>query len=322
MQNDHLGADVRQAANAVMMVRPVGFGSNPQTLASNAFQRPAPAASDEQLRTAALLEFEALAAALVSAGIEVRAYEPADGSPTPDAVFPNNWFSTHADGTVVLYPMQAANRRLERRLELLDGLRADGGFRITRLVDLSHLETGGEYLEGTGSLVLDRTRRIAYACLSPRTSPTALAAWADELGYEVVAFSAVDARGQAIYHTNVMLCVGTRFAAACLAAVPQAAERDALRNRLTTGGRELIELTLEQLDCFAGNMLELRDQDGASVIVMSQCAAGALDATQRAALQRHGRLVAVPVPTIEAAGGGSVRCMLAEVFLPREVSNV
>lgn len=300
-----------QSAAAVLMVRPHRFGPNPQTFASNAFQR----AASAEVHDAALLEFEALADALRAAGVEVMAVDDTPEPPTPDALFPNNWFSTHADGTIVLYPMCAPNRRAERRLELLGELR-ERGFRCHRLIDLSMHELDGRFLEGTGSLVLDRLQRRAYACLSARTDPQVLELWSQELGYRAFAFSAIDRDGRAIYHTNVMLALGTGWAVVCGAAVVDAARRGELLDALAQGGRSVVDIDHGQMHEFAGNIIELRDRHGAPVIAMSARARAALRPEQRAVLQRHGRIVASPVPTIEDAGGGSVRCMLAELFLP------
>lgn len=292
------------------MVRPARFAANPQTMSSNAFQR----AAGADVARAARAEFDALLEALRGARIDVQAFDDTDEPAKPDAVFPNNWFSTHGDGTVVLYPMCAHNRRAERRLDLLDALRR-AGFEFNRLVDLSAHEIDDRFLEGTGSLVLDRASRVAYACLSPRTDAGLLAQWGAELGYRTFAFHAEDREGRPIYHTNVMLAIGTGWALVCLAAVPDPAERASLAERLTSGGREVVEIDLAQLEAFAGNLLELESPDG-PVIALSATAHAALRADQRATLAAHARLLVVAVPTIEAAGGGSVRCMLAEIFLP------
>jgi hypothetical protein len=233
---------------------------------------------------------------------------------TPDAVYPNNWISFHADGTVVLYPMMAASRRAEVRMELVECLRERGLFQHRRTVDLRHLENSDQFLEGTGSLVLDRPNHIAYACLSPRTRPQALAEFGQRLGYRVFAFEARDTRGVPIYHTNVLMCVGDRFAVACLEAVSDPKDRKELADSLRKTGHELVEISLAQLESFAGNCLALRSKAGAPLIVMSTRARGCLSAAQRSVLERHGRIVAAELSTIETHGGGSARCMLAEVF--------
>lgn len=308
----------RQSAASVLMVRPLGFGSNPQTRASNSFQSDAPAPDAQR---SAIAEFDDVVAALRSADVEVVAVDDTPTPHTPDAIFPNNWFTTHADGTVVLYPMCAPNRRAERRFDLLERLR-DCGFVYSRLVDLSAHELEGRYLEGTGSLVLDRIHRTAYACISPRTDSSVLDLWSQELGYRTFAFEAVDTQGRAIYHTNVMLAVGSRWAVVCSESVKDGLRRQQLIEALARGDRSLIEIDLEQMAGFAGNILELRCSDGGTVIAMSAQAHAALRDEQRAVLQLHGRIVAVPVPTIEAVGGGSVRCMLAELFLPMQQASL
>jgi hypothetical protein len=300
-----------QSAPAVLMVRPHRFASNPQTRGCNAFQRD----SGGDLHAAAVREFDALAAALREAGVAVVALDDTPEPHTPDAVFPNNWFSTHADGTIVLYPMSAPNRRAERRVDLFADLR-ERGFGCRRLVDLSAHELDGRFLEGTGSLVLDRLARRAYACLSPRTDRRLLEIWCQELGYQPFAFEATDSDGRAIYHTNVMLALGTGWAVVCAAAVDDRARRAELSAALAAGGRTVVEIDREQMAAFTGNVLELRDRAGHLVIAMSAQARAALRPEQVAALSRHGRLVSSPVPTIETAGGGSVRCMIAELFLP------
>jgi hypothetical protein len=232
----------------------------------------------------------------------------------PDEVFPNNWLSLHADGTAVLYPLLAPSRRRERRNDVLSTLELLG-YRIDRVVDLSALEARGEYLEGTGSLVLDRTERVAYACLSPRTHLRALDEFARALDYEVIAFHAVDGAGRPIYHTNVLLSVGTRFAALCMGAIRDRDERSLVCSRLERSGHELIELGNDELESFGCNVLEL-EGNGGNVIALSATALAAFAPPTRRALERHGRLVAVDIATIERVGGGSVRCMLAEVALP------
>jgi hypothetical protein len=306
----------RQAAGAVLMVRPAQFASNAETAGSNFFQQPAQGPSSDSARRARH-EFDSLALALAGGGVRVHQFAGQRGAGLPDEVFPNNWLSLHGDGTAVLYPMLAPSRRRERRRDILDALVASCGYRIARIVDLTHLEARGQYLEGTGSVVLDRVARIAYACLSPRTHAAALEEFARALRYEVVSFDAVDAAGRPIYHTNVVLSVGTRFAALCTAAIARADERRGVVARLEASGREVIDLSRTELEGFACNMLELEGSSG-PVIALSAAALHGLRATTRGALERHGRLVTAEIPTIERLGGGSVRCMLAEVALPRE----
>jgi hypothetical protein len=303
-----------QSADAVLMIRPAHFDSNAQTATSNSFQSGSPTADDTA--TSAQNEFDALALALASAGVRVHLFAGRTGEDLPDEVFPNNWLSLHPDGTAVLYPLLAPNRRRERRLDVLAALQGPPGYRIERIVDLTHLETRGEYLEGTGSLVLDRMNHIAYACLSPRTHAAALTLFGRALDYEIMAFNAVDRAGRAIYHTNVLLSVGTSFAALCTGALTNATERRRVIARLEATGREIIDLDFAQLHAFAGNLLELRGRNG-PLFALSAAALGSLGSAQRDALERHGALVAVAIAMIEKFGGGSVRCMLAEVALPR-----
>jgi hypothetical protein len=306
-----------QAAPAVLMIRPVRFAANAETAESNYFQHATGGGADVAARAAR--EFDALAVALAAAGVRVHAFAGQRGAALPDEVFPNNWLSLHADGTAVLYPLQAPSRRLERRADVLHALGTEHGYRISRVVDLSGLEARGTFLEGTGSLVLDRTNRVAYACRSPRTHADALAAFGRELGYETLELDARDAHGRAIYHTNVLLSIGTGFAALCSRALPDADRRRVLE-RLEASGRTVVDLTFEQLERFAGNLLELRG-GGANarnnVIALSTTALGSLTAAQRSTLEAQGDLVAADIGTIETYGGGSVRCMLAEVALPR-----
>ena len=312
MSNVRARAPEAQACSAVCMVRPAHFGSNAETASSNFFQRSSAGLGDVALR--AQREFDALAHALEDAGVRVHRFDGQRDAALPDEVFPNNWLSLHADGTAVLYPLLAPNRRRERRTDVLAALERHG-YRIDRLVDLSALEARGEYLEGTGSLVLDRVHRVAYACLSPRTHPNALAELGRALDYEIVAFHAVDGAGRSIYHTNVLLSVGARFAVLCTGAIRDREERRFVCSRLEHSGHELVDLGNSELENFAGNVLELAGADG-NVIALSAAALAAFTAPTRRALERHARLVAVDIATIERVGGGSVRCMLAEVALP------
>jgi len=305
-----------QSAADVLMIRPVRFGGNPETLASNHFQAPQTALADSGAQRAAAAEFDSLVAALRGAGVIVHVIDDTPEPHTPDSLFPNNWVSFHADGSVVLYPMLAPNRRAERRNDVLEALSASHGFRIARVLDLTAHESRGKFLEGTGSLVLDRVHRVAYACISPRTDLDVLGDFAQQLDYDVVAFEAVDAAGAAIYHTNVLMCIGTRFAAVCSACIRED-ERAAVIDALRTTGHFIIDLSMEQLAAFAGNMLELRSARSGRVVAMSTRARDSLSPQQRELIEQHaGPIVAAPIPTIETLGGGSVRCMLAEIHLP------
>ncbi len=302
-----------QCAQAVLMVRPAHFGWNPETAESNRFQH-AGAGTGEAV--AAAREFDTLAARLDEAGVQVVVADDSAEPVKPDACFPNNWVSFHADGSVVLYPMLAPSRRAERRAEPVAAVER-AGFRVTRTVDLSPLELRGEFLEGTGSLVLDRPSRTAYACLSPRTTAAALAEFSATLGYRIVAFDALGPDGRPAYHTNVLMAVGEGVAVLCVEAIPDVKSRAAVVGALAQSGHEVIEISVAEMGSFAGNLLMLRARDGGARIALSEAAWRGLAPENRRRLERHGGIVASPIPTIEWLGGGSVRCMLAEVFLPR-----
>jgi len=295
------------------MVRPARFGANPETAASNRFQQ---GGAEQDAPLEAQREFDGLVARLSKAGVAVHAADDSAAPAKPDACFPNNWVSFHDDGSVVLYPLLAANRRLERRDEVIGVLRS-AGYRIERTVDLSGWEERGEFLEGTGSLVLDRCHRIAYVCWSPRTTPAALADFAQRLGYRVVSFDAHGPGDQAIYHTNVMMAIGERFAVLCADAILDRAQRASVLRELEQSGHEPIVIGVAEMNGFAGNLLALSAGDGRPLIAMSAAAWTCLVPTGQRALERHGTIVTAPIPTIERHGGGSVRCMIAEVFLPR-----
>lgn len=305
-----------QLANSVLMIRPLRFHSNPLTAASNRFQGKTELSDAEQQR-AALAEFNGLVAALEQAGVNVVAIDDTDEPPTPDAIFPNNWVSFHADGTAVLYPMEAENRRTERRSDILETLVADHGFHVKNVIDLSAHELNGHYLEGTGSMVLDRPNRICYACLSTRTHLDALGDFAQQLDYDVVAFNAFDRSGAAIYHTNVLMNVGEKLAVVCLESIAREDQRSAVQDSLQSTGHEVVNISFDQLEHFAGNMLELRAANGQGLLAMSQQARDSLSDAQVRTIEQHVSIVSAPIDRIEASAGGSVRCMLAEIHLPR-----
>jgi hypothetical protein len=309
-----------QSAAAVLMIRPAHFGFNPETAPSNAFQHrptsPAASGTPPEIQREALREFDRLADRLQRAGVNVVVAHDTEEPVKPDAIFPNNWVSFHADGTVVLYPMLAPNRRAERRDDVIGEVTRQGGFRAARTVDLSHREARGQYLEGTGSLVLDRARHLAYANLSPRTDLDALGDFAQQLDYELVTFESADAAGKPVYHTNVMMAIGSGFTVVCGESIGDPERRGAVYSTLESGGREIIDITLAQMHAFAGNLLELAPP-GRTAIALSSTAWTSLDPAQRRALERHGGIVTAEIPVIERFGGGGVRCMLAEIHLPR-----
>src|SRR5690349_23821449 len=304
-----------QVSGAILMVRPRNFGFNAETALTNRFQR---SGGDAEVGLRARMEFDAFAAALAAEGVTVCVAEDSEEPRKPDAVFPNNWVSFHADGTVVLYPMQAPNRRAERRPEVIDCVVRDTGFRVRRTVDLTHHEKAGRFLEGTGSLVLDHIERIAYACRSPRTDEDVARDWASAMEYQLELFDARDSRGTPIYHTNVVMSIGTRMVVAALENI-DAADRHRVAARLGAQ-RELLPIDGLEMAAFAGNVLELGTWDeylgDMRILVMSATAQRALPAHKYARLYASvDAVLAVPVDVIERHGGGSVRCMLAEVFL-------
>ncbi len=298
------------------MVRPKFFGFNAQTAVTNRFQSPAAADVSER----AVREFDAFAAALRAEGVTVCVVDDTDHPRKPDALFPNNWVSFHADGTVVLYPMHAENRRGERRADIVDAVARETGFTVRRVFDLTHHEKAGRYLEGTGSLVLDHATRVAYACRSPRTHEDVAREWAAEMRYDLELFSANDESGTPIYHTNVLMHVGTRVVVVALDAIDDA-DRARIAARLGNSDRQIVAIDHAEMRGFAGNMLEVGSWDeylgDYTILVMSESARHALATVKYKQLYSSvDAVLAVPVEVIERHGGGSVRCMLAEVFLP------
>lgn len=295
------------------MVRPDGFAHNPQTAPTNPWQRGVPPAPAEVTRQARR-EFDRVVDTLLRWGSRPLMAD-APGYACPDAVFPNNWLSTHGDGSVVLYPLLASNRRAERRPALLESLAAEHGLLISRVLDLSGLEDADCYLEGTGSLVLDRRHGLAYAALSPRTHRPAIHEFARRTGYRMVAFATDAGGGQPVYHTNVMLSLGNSACLICAEAIAGAGERAAVLDTLAAGGRTVVEITRGQMACFAANCLEIRAGAGPATLI-SRTGLKSLKPAQIRKLERHSALCPVDVGTIERVGGGSIRCMLAEIFLP------
>ena len=294
------------------MVRPTAFGYNIETAVNNTFQH-VPKSGQEEIKAAALKEFDQLVSILQQAGVEVEVVEDSASPVKPDAIFPNNWISFHEDGTLVTYPMYAPLRRQERREEIVSDLQQK--YQVTRRVSLEHFEREGNFLEGTGSMVLDRVNKIAYACISQRTDPSILNQWAEIMGYTPFTFAA-RFDDQDIYHTNVMMAIGDGVSIVCLEVVEES-RRDALYKSLQSQGREVVVLRADQVGSFAGNMLAIRSKDGNQLMVMSRAAHESLDEQQRNTIERHARIISSDVNTIETIGGGSVRCMIAENFLPK-----
>mgnify|MGYP001949923749 CR=1 FL=1 len=293
------------------MIRPVNFGFNAETAVNNAFQV---AGQDAAAQENAEKEFDAFVELLRQNGVDVTVVNDTPEPYTPDSIFPNNWVSFHQDGTIILYPMFATNRRQERKPGVLQQL--EKKFIITNKVDLTVYEQQNKFLEGTGSMVLDRGNKIAYACISPRTDKAILDEFARRMGYRAIAFHSLDQQGRAIYHTNVMMCVADRYVVICLDSIPDAAERKLVEKTIADSGKEIITITLEQLNRFAGNMLQVENNKGDKLLVMSSQAYHALDTEQVKKLEAYNKIIHSPLDTIETNGGGSARCMMAEVFLP------
>lgn len=299
-----------QCASHVLMVRPSAFHYNAQTAVNNSFQQPGEPSATVQ--ASALEEFDGLARLLEENGVEVLIMHDTPAPPKPDAVFPNNWISFHSNGTLVLYPMFAPNRRLERSPQMIERFRDK--FRVKSILNLTEHEKQGQYLEGTGSLVLDRKDHLAYACLSERTDAALVDRFSKKMGYRAVTFYASDAEGNPIYHTNVMMSVGDAFALVCLESLHDNLERQALKERLERHGREVIEIDMGQMNAFAGNILQLQSAQKEVLIVMSSGAFAAYRPEQLERLAQHGKIIHTPLTTIETHGGGSARCMIAEIF--------
>ncbi|MDP4150361.1 MAG: arginine deiminase-related protein [Bacteroidota bacterium] len=293
------------------MIRPVHFGFNPETAVNNAFQMPG---GGKGVQEQALREFDGCVSVLRAHGVDVIVIEDNPEPHTPDSIFPNNWVSFHRNGTVCLYPMFAENRRLERRPGILESLA--GKFTIKRTLDLSHYEREGLFLEGTGSMVLDRQKHIAYACLSPRTERKVLLDFCERMGYKPVPFRAVDAKGQPIYHTNVMMCVADAYVVICLDSLPINEERDQVRAAIAESEKDVVAISLDQMQHFAGNMLQVQNDKKEKLLVMSTQAYTSLTPAQREKLSSYNRIIHFPLDSIERHGGGSARCMMAEVHLP------
>ncbi len=302
-----------QTTNTLLMVRPARFGFNAETAANNAFQHNDTSRSPEAIQASAVAEFDAFVETLRRHGIRVLVAEDTPEPAKPDAVFPNNWISFHADGCVITYPMFSSLRRLERREDVIEQVKA-AGFQVRRRICLEEYEQQGRFLEGTGSMILDHVHRLAYACLSPRTDAGLMEVFSRVSGYAPVLFHAVDAQGQAVYHTNVMMAMGETFVVICLDSVPSKEEQGMLEWRFKLTNKDIISISLEQMNAFAGNMLQVRNIAGETFLVMSEQAYRSLNEEQVARIQQHTQILYSPLYTIEQYGGGSARCMMAEVF--------
>jgi len=306
-----------QAPGSIMMIRPSNFGYNPLTANSNAFQLKDTGINPREISRTAQKEFDRFHDLLIKHNVHVIVMEDQPGTILPDSVFPNNWISFHHDGTVVLYPMMAGNRRLERRMDILPDLQNKHGFNIIRILDYTNHEVDGQYLEGTGSVVFDYVNRIAYANRSDRTDEFVFRKLCAELDYKGIFFESVDPSGNDIYHTNVMMCLGTGFVVICLDAIPNESMRLKLMHSFEETGHEVIDINFRQLNDFAGNMIEILDQDKETVIIMSERSHHSLSSDQIERLSTYGTILSSPIPQIQKYGGGSARCMIAGIFLPK-----
>jgi hypothetical protein len=303
-----------QTTHQLLMIRPVDFKFNEQTAGNNKFQQAS--AQQKNVQAQALKEFDDFVGMLRANQVEVTVIDDTHNPETPDSIFPNNWVSFHDDGQVFLYPMFSENRRLERRNDII--FKLNENFKIDQVTDLSFYEEKSVYLEGTGSMVLDRENKTAYSCLSVRTDEKVLADFCRRTGYSAVAFHATDAEGFPIYHTNVMMCIGDQFAVICLESIPDEKEREMVVSRLSSNGHEIIEISPDQMNHFSGNMLQVQNNSGDPLLVMSEQAYLSLNADQIERLEKYSRIIFSPLYTIEKNGGGSARCMLAEIHLKKK----
>ncbi|WP_235890207.1 citrulline utilization hydrolase CtlX [Flavobacterium gawalongense] len=303
---------LKQSTSSILLVRPANFGVNIQTSETNYFQKELKGISPEQLKNIALKEFDDMAEKLKLKGVNVNVINDTQLPVKPDAVFPNNWVSFHPDGKVILYPMLTPNRLAEIRLDIIDSLKTK--FAISEIIDFSKEHYNKKYLEGTGSIIFDHVNKVAYACLSPRTDKDLFVKVSDYLGYKPVYFHSYDKDHKEIYHTNVMMCIGSRFAVVCLNSITDKNEKQQLVKSLTKSGHQIIDITFEQLNNFAGNMLELKTKNNKTILAMSQSAYNSLKSSQKKDLEKYCELVPLSIKTIETIGGGSVRCMIAEIY--------
>ncbi len=303
-----------QSTQNIFLIRPQNFKYNAETAASNEFQSKADDGEENTVKQLALAEFDRFVETLYSKGVNVLVFDDTNEPAKPDAVFPNNWVTFHADGTVILYPLCAESRRSERRMDIFETLGQE--FRIEKIIDLSHFESEGRFLEGTGSILFDHVNKVAYACLSPRTDASLFDEVSQTLGYTPISFRAIDAKGRAIYHTNVMMCIGVGFAVICLESVTNAEEKKTVIESLKRHGLAIIDISFEQMNKFAGNMLAVSGENGRLFLVQSQSAFDSFRKDQISILEKYCELLPIPIPTIETIGGGSARCMMAEIFLP------
>ena len=310
---------MKQTTNSILMIRPVAFRMNEQTVVNNYYQKVLDGLLPATVNAKAQQEFDAFVEKLTAVGVDVTVVDDTLEPDTPDSIFPNNWISFHENGDVALYPMFAENRRHERREEILD-LLEEKGFVIHNIIDYTSAEEDGFFLEGTGSLLLDRVNAKAYCALSPRADEELFIEFCEDFDYAPVIFEAfhtVDSERKLIYHTNVMMCLGETFAVICSDCIDDKKERKMVLDNLKENGKEIILITEAQMNNFAGNMLEVRGANDKRYLVMSAAAHQSLTPQQIEQLEKHTEILSSSLDTIEACGGGSARCMMAEIFLPR-----
>jgi hypothetical protein len=294
----------------ILMVRPYQFYFNQQTASNNFFQSNV---NIENANELAIAEFDAMVDQLRQHQIKVKVVQDTKDPSTPDSIFPNNWISTHPGGTICLYPMFAPNRRAERKSTVIDFL--ESNFKIENIIDLTDLENEGKFLEGTGSMVLDHQNKIAYGCLSERLDQEAFISWCHKMQFKPISFKALDDKGQPIYHTNVMMCMGNQFVVICMDSIADESEKKILLDSFIQTKKEVIEISQDQLNHFAGNMLQVFDLNEKPHLIMSQQAYTSLNNEQLKSLEKYNPIIPISIPTIEALGGGSTRCMMAELHL-------
>ena len=294
----------------ILMVRPYQFYFNQQTAANNFFQSNI---NIENANELAIAEFDAMVEILRAHQIKVNVIQDTKDPSTPDSIFPNNWVSTHASGTPCLYPMYAENRRAERKSSVIEFL--ESNYKIENRLDITHFEKEGKFLEGTGSMVLDHQNKIAYGCLSERLDKEAFTYWCDKMQFKPISFKSVDDKAQPIYHTNVMMCMGDQFVVICLDSIPNEKEKQMLLDSFEQTNKEVIEISQDQLNHFAGNMLQVFDKAEKPHLIMSEQAYSTLHEAQLKSLEKYNPILPISIPTIEALGGGSTRCMMAEIYL-------
>lgn len=300
----------KQTTSNLLMIRPVAFDFNAETAVNNAFQQPG---SNQDAQIKAEKEFDDFVNKLRAAGVDVSVIQDMPQPKTPDSIFPNNWISFHDDGTIILYPMFAINRRAERKPHVIDELKKK--FIINNTIDLTAFENKNLFLEGTGSMVLDRVNQISYACISPRTDLSVLKEWCQKTNYTPCSFRSVDQNGGEIYHTNVMMCVADKYVVICLDSIPDAEEKNKVIQKITQSGKDIISITLDQMNQFAGNMLQVENKEGKKYLVMSSRAYHSLTPEQINKIHTYNEILHSDLHTIETNGGGSARCMMAEIFL-------